>query len=335
MVADRGGARPAAPGRTATGRLLALGLAVVAVGAAACTGDPEPDRPAAAASRAQSSTGSPTGASPSASATPTVEVPLAVAVHPTRDGLRLTAREVRRLASGRIRSWADLGEPGRRLVVGSLADARRSRAAVALVPVSEVGPRVGVARVDGVDPVRDPRSYRPTVGVPGRSGLPDRVTTVTVTGDVMLGRRVGDRLAGVGDPAAALRPLASRLARADLTIGNLESTLSQAGAPRQGGDSFGASPSVRRGLRLAGFDVLSLANNHAGDYGPQALVETVGLLRAGRLKTVGAGAGLARASKPAVVVRNGVTFGVVAFDAIGETPAAGPGRPGALRVRMQ
>ena len=239
MVADRGGARPAAPGRTATGRLLALGLAVVAVGAAACTGDPEPDRPAAAP--AQSSTGSPTGASPSASATPTVEVPLAVAVHPTRDGLRLTAREVRRLASGGIRSWADLGEPGRRLVVGSLADARRSRAAVALVPVGEVGPRVGVARVDGVDPVRDPRSYRPTVGVPGRSGLPGRVTTVTVTGDMMLGRRVGDRLAAVGDPAAALRPLAGRLARADLTIGNLESTLSQAGAPRQGGDSFGAS----------------------------------------------------------------------------------------------
>ncbi len=165
--------------------------------------------------------------------------------------------------------------------------------------------------------------------------MPDRVTTVTVTGDVMLGRRVGDRLAEVGDPAAALRPLAGRLARADLTIGNLESTLSKAGAPRQGDDSFGASPSVRRGLRLAGFDVLSLANNHVGDYGPQALVETVHLLRAGRLKTVGAGADLARASRPAVVVRNGVTFGIVAFDAIGETPAAGPGRPGALRVRMQ
>ena len=156
-----------------------------------------------------------------------------------------------------------------------------------------------------------------------------------VTGDVMLGRRVGDRLAAVDDPAAALRPIAARLSAADLTIGNLESTLSTAGAPRQGGDSFGAAPSVRQGLRLAGFDVLSLANNHTGDYGPRALVQTVHRARAGGFRTVGAGADLAAAARPAVVSRNGTTFGIVAFDAIGETPAATPAAPGALRVRMQ
>jgi poly-gamma-glutamate synthesis protein (capsule biosynthesis protein) len=161
------------------------------------------------------------------------------------------------------------------------------------------------------------------------------VTTVSVTGDVMLGRRVGDRLAQVGDPAAALRPMARRLARADLTIGNLESTLSKAGAPRQGGDSFGAAPSVRRGLRLAGFDVLSLANNHTGDYGPRALVQTVRRVRAAGIAPVGAGSDLVRAARPVVVERNDVTFGIVAFDAIGETPAAGPRQPGALRVRMR
>jgi poly-gamma-glutamate synthesis protein (capsule biosynthesis protein) len=161
------------------------------------------------------------------------------------------------------------------------------------------------------------------------------VTTVLVTGDVMLGRRVGDRLAAVGDPAAALRPMADLLAAADLTIGNLESTLSKAGPPRQGGDSFGAAPSVRQGLRLAGFDVLSLANNHTGDYGPQALLETVDRARAGGFRTVGAGSDLAAAARPVVVSRNGTTFGIVAFDAIGETPAAAPGAPGALRLRMQ
>lgn len=129
--------------------------------------------------------------------------------------------------------------------------------------------------------------------------------------------------------------MARRLAGADLTIGNLENTLSQSGAPQQGGDSFGASPSVREGLRLAGYDVLSLANNHAGDYGLQALVETVRRLRAGGFQPIGAGADLERASRPVVVERNGTTFGIVAFDAIGETPAAGPGTPGAFRVRME
>jgi len=163
---------------------------------------------------------------------------------------------------------------------------------------------------------------------------PTRVTTVLVTGDLMLGRRVGDRLSALGDPAAALRPMADLLAAADLTVGNLESTLSKAGRPRQGGDSFGAAPSVRQGLRLAGFDVLSLANNHTGDYGPQALVETVDRARAGGFRTVGAGADLAAAARPVVVSRNGTTFGILAFDAIGETPAAAPDAPGALRLRM-
>ena len=103
------------------------------------------------------------------------------------------------------------------------------------------------------------------------------VVTVTVAGDVMLGRRVGDRLARTGDYADALRPTARRLASADITVGNLESTLSELGPPTQGGDSFGADPRVRSGLRLAGFDVLSLANNHTGDYGSRSLVETVRL----------------------------------------------------------
>ena len=116
------------------------------------------------------------------------------------------------------------------------------------MPASEVAPPFTVATVDGVDPLRDPTAYAVTTEGPE----PPAVTTVTVTGDVMLGRRVGDHLAQVGDPTAALRPMARRLAGADLTIGNLESTLSQAGAPRQGGDSFAASPSVRAGLELAG-----------------------------------------------------------------------------------
>jgi poly-gamma-glutamate synthesis protein (capsule biosynthesis protein) len=202
---------------------------------------------------------------------------------------------------------------------------------LAVVPSGRVRPPLAVATVGGVDPLRDPSAY--PLQAPGPD--PGPVTTVVVTGDLMMGRRVGERLADAGDPAAALRPTARRLARHDLTVGNLESTLSKAGAPRQGGDSFGASPSVRAGLRLAGFDVLSLANNHTGDYGPVALTRTVRRLRAGGFAPVGAGADLAAASRPVVVERSGVRFGVVAFDAIGETPAATAQRPGALRLRMQ
>ena len=93
----------------------------------------------------------------------------------------------------------------------------------------------------------------------------------------MLGRRVGDRHRA--DPGAPLKPLAKRLAAAEITVGNFESTLSTAGSPTQGGDSFAASPRVTSGLRAAGFDLLSLANNHAGDYGDRALRQTLGPLR--------------------------------------------------------
>jgi poly-gamma-glutamate synthesis protein (capsule biosynthesis protein) len=329
---------PTAPPRR-TGRVVAglAGLTLAAV--AACSTEPRDDTagpagtgdPAATSSAAEPGTSSSETPPPDAVATdPAARAPLVVAVHPSRGRLALTSAQARALAEGEVADWRDVGEPPAALRVGSLREARRDRDVVAVVPAAEVGPAVSVATVDGTDPLRSPRAYPLTA--PGTAA--PVVTTVTVTGDVMLGRRVGDRLAAVGDPAAALRPMARRLARADLTIGNLESTLSMAGPARQGGDSFGAAPAVRAGLRLAGYDVLSLANNHTGDYGPRALVRTVRRLRAGGFVPVGAGRDLARASRPAVVERNGTTFGIVAFDAIGETPAAGPGTPGALRLRM-
>jgi poly-gamma-glutamate synthesis protein (capsule biosynthesis protein) len=296
--------------------------ALLAAAAAACTGDPGP-RPEPSA----------TTAAPAPSESATVNAPeatLVVAIHPTRQRLDLTAEQVRALQDGTIDDWSELGAPPGPLRIGTPAEARTDRNVVALVPATEVAPPLTAATVDGVDPLRRPSAYGLTA-----EELPPSVTTVTVTGDVMLGRRVGERMAAVGDPSAALRPMASRLARADLTIGNLESTLSQAGAPRQGGDSFAAAPGVREGLRAAGFDVLSLANNHTGDYGPRALVQTVRRLRQGGFLPVGAGRDLATAARPVVVERNGVRFGIVAFDAIGETPAATRDRPGALRLRMR
>ena len=97
-----------------------------------------------------------------------------------------------------------------------------------------------------LDPVRD------------REGA----TTLVVTGDVMLVR-------GVPDPAAALAPMRRLLRGADLTVGNLESTLSTDGEPPQPGRRLvRRQPGAGAGRwRTPGFDALSLANNHTGDYG--------------------------------------------------------------------
>ncbi|HZJ05618.1 MAG TPA: CapA family protein [Nocardioidaceae bacterium] len=209
-------------------------------------------------------------------------------------------------------------------------------ATVAVVPGDAVGPIVQSVRVGGVDPLTRPRRY------PIRTVAPQRqaprqgpVVRMSVVGDIMLGRGVADAAAAAGgDPSLALRPMQRRLAAADITVGNLENTLSRAGAPTQGGDSFAAPPAVVGGLRDAGFDVLSLANNHLGDFGDRALVETVRRLRAGGFDTFGAGGNPATAWQPAVVERAGVSFGFLGFNAIGETPKVRRGQPGAVSVSM-
>jgi len=288
---------------------------------------------------------------PTAPESPPTTTPLVLAVHPTTPPLDLAPDVARAVVSGTVGDWSALGLPPGplRLVAGpsvagapasartasdteAVAAAANDPSAVAVVPGGAANASVRVLTVAGQHPLRSPASYPLTVPGPAP---PAKATTVSAVGDLMLARRVGRAMQRSGDYAGALRPMAERLAAADITVGNLESTLSQLGPPTQGGDSFGADPRTRDGLLLAGFDVITLANNHLGDYGPQSLVETVRLIRESGIQVTGAGANVAAASTPVVVERDGVRFGFVAFDAIGETPAAGPQTPGAYRLRMQ
>src|SRR5699024_5781888 len=123
----------------------------------------------------------------------------------------------------------------------------------------------------------------------------------TIVGDIMLARGVRDSMEQQGDLAAPFRPFSQRLAGADITVANLESTLSQAGSPTQGSDSFGARPDVLEGLELAGFDVLTLANNHLGDYGRRAITQTIERLDDAGFAFTGGGANLKQARKAVTI----------------------------------
>ncbi|WP_460515043.1 CapA family protein [Flindersiella endophytica] len=186
----------------------------------------------------------------------------------------------------------------------------------------------------GRETARRTASGSPTASATPRTTPPPPTVTVSIVGDLMFGRRVGTRMARTGDYALPLRPTASQLAGADITVGNLESTLARLGGPTQD-DAFSADPKVLTGLtKVGGFDVLSLANNHTGDFGERSLLTTVRLVRESGILPVGAGANLGQAWTPAIVERNGVRFGFLAFNAIGETPAAGARSPGAATIRM-
>lgn len=298
-------------------------LVAAVVGLGACTdGDPAPS-PAP-------------GVSPAA-ASPAPTVPLVLAVHPSspeRDLDRASAEALIAGADGSAHVVAGPQTPApERLRVESDAAALdavdRVPNTIAVVPATAMKPRARALTVDGRHPLREPAGYPLRVG-----GIPPTaVATLSIVGDLMLGRRVGEAIRG--DPSAPLRPTARRLASADLTIGTFESTLSRLGPPTQGDDSFSAAPAVLDGLRLAGFDLLSLANNHVGDFGDRSLVQTVDRLRAEGFATVGAGADLAQAREPAILEANGLRIGVLAFNAIGETPRARAERPGAVTLAMQ
>jgi hypothetical protein len=279
------------------GRAGVVGTLAAALLLAACDGDPSAREPAPTPGTLEQ-----TNPTPSTTAPSPAPDPLVVVTHATRPALRLTAVEAADLVARR-------GSVG---VAATVRAVERDPDAVGVVPLSKVGPTVAVATVDGLDPVRDH----------------DGATTLLVTGDVMLTR-------GVPDPAAALAPMRRLLRGADLTVGNLESTLSTAGEPQQpGNDSFGGSPALVPVLEDAGFDALSLANNHTGDYGERALRQTVETLQQSRIRPFGAGDDVAEAAAPAVLEAHGTTYAFLGFNAIGETPPATVDSPGVLSVRM-
>jgi len=134
----------------------------------------------------------------------------------------------------------------------------------------------------------------------------------------MLGRSVGDlALSGAElfEPA-----LATLLRSADLTIGNLESAVSERGSPEAKGYTFRAPPLALAALTAAGFDVVSLANNHSLDYGAAALGDTQSHLRAAGIESVGAGSNIADALSAVVVERGGYQ---IAFVGLLDAPAEG------------
>jgi poly-gamma-glutamate capsule biosynthesis protein CapA/YwtB (metallophosphatase superfamily) len=302
------------------------------------------DKPQQSPSPATSSTGS-ASVSPNAtretpSGTPSTDysIPLVLAVHASRPMADVALADARRIITSGATRWSAIGQSGDRMRVLStedrrasevLREVRASRTVLGVVPADAVDARVRVLTVAGRHPLKDPERYPLRI----RSDRPvPEVTTLTAVGDIMLGRRVGARHRS--DPGAPLKPLAKRLAGAEITVGNFESTLSAAGSPTQGGDSFAASPRVRPALRAAGFDLLSLANNHVGDYGERPLRQTLDRFDSGGIKTVGAGRDLAAARRPVIIERDGVRVGFLAVDSIGETPAASRTRAGTNRLNM-
>lgn len=160
-----------------------------------------------------------------------------------------------------------------------------------------------------------------------------RPVTLDAVGDVNLGDGPGSFMSRAGVRAPWLR-VAPMLRRADVAIANLECAVSRRGTPRPKRFVFRGTPrALRAARRFAGLDVVSLANNHAADYGTGALLDTLRHARDVGLVPIGAGRTERRARRPRILTRLGLRIAFLGFSDVNplDFPAT-PSRPGTARA---
>jgi poly-gamma-glutamate synthesis protein (capsule biosynthesis protein) len=140
--------------------------------------------------------------------------------------------------------------------------------------------------------------------------------TIGLLGDVMLGRKVAERLAQA-PPEAVWSDEVRELCRScDAVLCNLECCISERGSRtarvRRKPFFFRAPPAAVDALAAVGTSAVSLANNHALDYEEAALADTLEHLDAGRIEAAGAGLDVERARRGAVVTAGEVRVGLLA-----------------------
>ncbi len=102
----------------------------------------------------------------------------------------------------------------------------------------------------------------------------ERPITIIFVGDIMLGRSVNSNIAQKADATWPFHYVFERLSSANLTIGNLETPLINNCPQKRDGMIFCGEASNTLGLKYAGIDYVSLANNHSGNYGQSGLATT-------------------------------------------------------------
>ena len=157
--------------------------------------------------------------------------------------------------------------------------------------------------------------------VPGASTV-----TLIFGGDIMLAETVGERIAQGMDPFDDVAPF---LQTGDATIANLECVVATKGTPMEGKPfTFRADPRVLPVLAKH-FPIVSLANNHTGDFGHEAFLEQLGFLKQQGIAYFGGGKDCAEARTPHIIEIKGLRIALLGYcDYHPREFEAGPNWPG-------
>lgn len=134
-----------------------------------------------------------------------------------------------------------------------------------------------------------------------------------MVGDIMMGTTYPSMMLPAHNGDSLFRDAKQLLRKADLTLGNLEGTLCDGGKSTKGSGpnsySFRTPTSYAHLLKECGFDYLSMANNHANDFGLEGIESTEKCLKAQNILF----SGIAGRVETAVIERKGLKIGLCAF----------------------
>ena len=161
-----------------------------------------------------------------------------------------------------------------------------------------------------------------------------KIYHILAGGDVMLDRGVESRILnqGGGDWTFPWQMIADDFAAADLAFANLEGSMSNVGSDTGKKYSFRFNPEAVKGLQYAGFDVLSLANNHMLDWGRSSLCETTKLLDSVNIGYAGAGCDGEQAHRPYVANLGDTSVAFLAYTTFYEGAHATDTRAGMTKL---
>jgi poly-gamma-glutamate synthesis protein (capsule biosynthesis protein) len=174
----------------------------------------------------------------------------------------------------------------------------------------------------------DPGIIKPVSSASATADTADIV--ISAVGDIMLDGTARPVMAeqGYDYPFVKMLPYFSS---AQIVFGNVEGPLTDRGTPEQDKTFVFRSPpgKVAAALKAAGFNVVSLANNHTLDYGADGLKQTIEALDAAGIQHAGAGADLMAARQPALIQANGLKIAILAYSmTLPESFFAGPEKAG-------
>ena len=140
----------------------------------------------------------------------------------------------------------------------------------------------------------------------------DDYLKVVAGGDVMIGHWTLDYLRTEG-PDYPFRMIAPLLKSGDIAFANLEAPLADSGNVAEKRFTFKVPTKYVSGLQTAGFNLLSLANNHMLDFGALGLEQTLVTLDEAGILHTGAGRNRDEAWQPAVFYTPAGTVAALAF----------------------